>query len=206
MTSESSEPGIGSEVERREDRRVLLGQSKSTDDIELSDPLHVQFIRSEKAHARFSVDATEARELDTVVAVHTADEIARSETPTPGPFPLFSAPMPDLGYPDEALWQRCIATGKARYHGEILGMIVADSRTGARDALGAVRVDYDPLEPVVTPQDALAEDATPIHEAVPDNVAFEGGQGDEAETESMFDRVRWNRGRRSDSTTRLRAS
>ena len=189
MTTDPSEPGIGSEVERREDRRVLLGQSKSTDDIELSDPLHVQFIRSETAHARFSIDAAEARAMDAVVAVHTADEIAQSETPTPGRFPLFSAPMPDLGYPDEAIWQRCIATEKARYHGEILGMVVAETRRTARDALDAVRVEYDALEPAVTAHDALAENAPTIHEAVPDNVAFEGGQGDEAATARMFDRA-----------------
>jgi carbon-monoxide dehydrogenase large subunit len=189
VTAEHSATGIGSEVERREDRRVLLGQSKSTDDIDVSDALHIQFIRSEKAHAQFSIDATEARERDAVVAVHTADEIAQSETPTPGSFPLFSAPLPDIGYPDEALCQRCIATEKARYHGEILGIIVADTRRAARDAIEAVQVDYDPLEPVVTPRDALAEDAATVHEAVADNVAFEGGQGDEAATDRLFDQA-----------------
>lgn len=189
MATDPSEPGIGNEVTRREDRRVLLGRSKGTDDIELSDPLHIQFIRSERAHALFSVDASEARAMTDVVAVYTADEIGRSETPTPGRFPLFSAPMPDLGYPDKALWQRCIAAEKAHYHGEILGMVVAESRRSARDALDAVRVEYDPLEPAVTPQEALAENAPPIHEAVPDNVAFEGGQGDEAETARLFDQA-----------------
>ena len=189
MTAEPTDEGIGSEVQRREDRRVLLGESKSTDDRQLSDPMHVQFIRSEKAHTRFSIDATDAREIDGVIAVHTADGIARSETPTPGPFPLFSAPMPDLDYPDEELWQRCIATEKARYHGEILGVVVAESRPIARDALESVRVDYDPLEPVVTSREALAVDAPAVHDAVPDNVAFEGGQGDRAETEAMFDRA-----------------
>lgn len=181
--------GIGSEVQRREDRRVLLGESKGTNDIELADPLHLQFVRSEKAHTAFSVDATEARAMEGVVAVHTAHEVARSETPTPGPFPLFASPMPDTGYPDRALWQRCLATEKARYHGEILGIVVAETRRIARDALEAVQVDYEPLEPVVTPREALDEDAPVVHEAAPDNVAFAGGQGDEAGTEAAFERA-----------------
>ena len=189
MPADPADAGIGGDVTRREDRRVLLGESKSTDDIPVPEAVHVQFIRSERAHARFSIDATDALSMDGVVAVHTADSIAGSETPTPGRFPLFSAPMPDLGYPDEALWQRCIATDKARYHGEILGIVVADTRRVARDALAAVDVDYDPLDPVVTPTDALADDAPAVHDAAPDNVAFAGGQGDKAETAAMFDRA-----------------
>jgi carbon-monoxide dehydrogenase large subunit len=189
MTADPADDGIGGDVQRTEDERILLGESKGTDDLELADPLHVQFIRSERAHARFTIDATDARQRDGVVAVHTANGIARSETPTPGSFPLFSAPMPDLDYPDEALWQRCIATEKARYHGEVLGIVVAESRRVARDALEAVTVEYDALEPVVTPQAALAGDAPAIHDAAPDNVAFAGGQGDEDETERMFDRA-----------------
>jgi carbon-monoxide dehydrogenase large subunit len=187
--SDSSEPGIGSEISRREDARVLLGESKGTDDIELSDPLHVQFIRSEKAHAEFSIDAAEAREMSGVVSVFTPSDMEASETPTPRPFTLFSAPMAGVDYPDEALWQRCIATKKAHYHGEILGIVVAETRRIARDALAAVRVTYDVLEPAVTPEEALADDAPVIHEAAPDNVFFAGGQGDEAAVSEAFERA-----------------
>jgi len=189
VTTESSESGIGSDVRRREDRRVLLGESKGTDDIELSDHLHVQFIRSERAHARFTIDATEAREMDGVVAVYTPADIEASETPTPRPFTLFAAPMTGLDYPDEALWQRCFASEKAHYHGEILGIVVAETRPLARDALDAVHITYEELEPAVTPQEALAEDAPAIHDEVPDNVAFAGGQGDEAAVAEAFEQA-----------------
>lgn len=70
--------GTRYEIVRREDRRVLLGRLKSTDDIELSDPLHIQFIHSERAHARFSIDASEARAMTDVIHVCTADKIAGS--------------------------------------------------------------------------------------------------------------------------------
>jgi len=152
MATDPDDPGIGSETPRREDTRVLLGESKGTDDIELSDPLHAQFIRSENAHARYTIDAADARAMDGVVAVYTADDIEASETPTPRPFTLFAAPMTGLDYPDEALWQRCLGAEKAHYHGEILGVVVAETQRIARDALAAVDVSYDTLDPVVTPQ------------------------------------------------------
>ena len=189
MATDPDDPGIGSETPRREDTRVLLGESKGTDDIELSDPLHAQFIRSENAHARYTIDAADARAMDGVVAVYTADDIEASETPTPRPFTLFAAPMTGLDYPDEALWQRCLGAEKAHYHGEILGVVVAETQRIARDALAAVDVSYDTLDPVVTPQAALADGAPAVHDDVPDNVVFAGGQGDEAATADAFEQA-----------------
>ena len=186
MTTDS---GIGSDVQRREDKRVLLGESKGTDDIDVSDALHIQFIRSEKAHARFAIDASDARDMHGVVDVFTAAEIEQCATTTPQPFTLFAAPMPGLDYPDEALWQRCFATEKARYHGEILGMVVADTQRTARDALDAVEITYDVIETAVTPQEALADDAPAIHGAAPDNVVFASGQGDEDAVTEMFEQA-----------------
>jgi len=185
----TTDHGIGSDVSRREDARVLLGESKGTDDIELSDALHVQFIRSDKAHAEFTIDATAAREMPGVVAVFTPADIAANETPAPRPFTLFAAPMTGLDYPDEALWQRCLATEKARYHGEILGIVVAETQRTARDALAAVDVTYDVRDAAVTPSAALADDAPVIHEAAPDNVFFAGGQGDEEAVRAAFERA-----------------
>ena len=185
----STDSGIGSDVRRREDRRVLLGESKGTDDIDASDALHVQFIRSEKAHARFKIDAETAREMNSVVEVFTPEDIKQCETSTPLPFRLFAAPMPGLDYPDEALWQRCFAETKAHYHGEILGIIVAETQRVARDALEAIDITYDALEPALTPAQALADDAPAVHEEVPDNVVFSAGQGDEASVAEMFEQA-----------------
>ena len=185
----ATDNGIGSTVQRREDTRVLLGASTGTDDIDVPGALHVQFIRSEKAHARFEIDAGDARAMDGVVAVFTPDDIEHCETSTPLPFTLFAAPMPGLDYPDEALWQRCFATDKAHYHGEILGIVVAETQRIARDALAAVAITYDVLEPAVTPTEALAEDAPAVHEDVPDNVVFSAGQGDEAAVAERFEQA-----------------
>ena len=187
MTPNHSDSGIGSSVSRKEDRKVLLGGSKGVDDIPLSDALHIQFIRSEKAHATFTVDATDARDVSGVVAVYTPDDIKQSETTTPNPFTLFSAPMEGVPYPDDSLRQRSFAEDKVHYHGEIIGMVVAETQRIARDALDEITIEYDIIGPVVTPQEATADDAAAIHESVPDNVAFEGGQGDRDLTDEQFE-------------------
>ena len=187
MTPNHSDSGIGSSVSRKEDRKVLLGGSKGVDDIPLSDALHIQFIRSEKAHATFTVDATDARDVSGVVAVYTPDDIKQSEATTPNPFTLFSAPMEGVPYPDDSLRQRSFAEDKVHYHGEIIGMVVAETQRIARDALDEITIEYDIIEPVVTPQEATADDAAAIHESVPDNVAFEGGQGDRDLTDEQFE-------------------
>ena len=187
MTANHSDSGIGSSVSRKEDRKVLLGGSKGVDDIPLSDALHIQFIRSEKAHATFTVDATDARDVSGVVAVYTPDDIKQSEATTPNPFTLFSAPMEGVPYPDDSLRQRSFAEDKVHYHGEIIGMVVAETQRIARDALDEITIEYDIIGPVVTPQEATADDAAAIHESVPDNVAFEGGQGDRDLTDEQFE-------------------
>lgn len=189
MTADRSETTIGGRVSRTEDARVLSGDSKGTDDIAVPDARHVNFVRSERAHARFSINATDARAMDGVDAVYTAADIEASETPTPAPFSLYAAPMEGLDYPDEAFMQRSIADEKARYHGEILAVVVAETRAIARDAIEAVEVRYDPLEPVVTVTEALAEGAPLVHESAGSNVVFEGASGDEARTDRNFERA-----------------
>jgi Aerobic-type carbon monoxide dehydrogenase, large subunit CoxL/CutL homologs len=185
----ATDNGIGSDVQRREDRQVLLGESKGTDDIDVPGALHIQFIRSEKAHARFDIDAETAREMNNVVKVFTPEDIEQCETSTPLPFRLFAAPMPDLDYPDEALWQRCFASTKAHYHGEILGIVVAETQRVARDALEMIDITYDDLEPALTTTEALADDTPAVHDDVPDNVVFSGGQGDEEAVAERFEQA-----------------
>jgi len=184
---EESPAGIGRGVDRREDARVLTGNSIGVDDRNCPDALHAKFVRSAHAHARFTIDASEAREMDGVVAVYTATDIENAETEMPGPFSLYGAPLEGLPYPDETFLQRSVVGDKARYHGEIIGIVVAEDRRTARDALDAVDIEYDVLEPVVTAADAMADDAPAIHESAPDNVVFEGATGDRERTRKQFE-------------------
>ncbi len=189
MTPEQDETDIGGTVSRKEDHRVLVGDSKGTDDVTVPGALHVKFIRSEAAHARYHIDATAAREHGGVVAVYTADDVERSDTPTPARFSLYGPPMQGLEYPDEAYLQDPLPAEKARYHGEIIGVVVAEDRPTARDAVEDVTVEYDTCEPVLTAREAVAEDAPLVHESAPDNVVFEGSAGDADRTRKAFERA-----------------
>jgi carbon-monoxide dehydrogenase large subunit len=187
MNSPDLDGVIGESVARTEDHRVLTGNSTGTADISVADALHVQFLRSEKAHTRFDIDASTARAHSNVVAVYTSKDIEESGTPTPEPFSLYAAPMKGVPHPDSTYLQQSIPAEKARYQGEIIGIVVGTSQRAARDALDDIEVSYDELEPVMSTTDALADEAPVLHEGVSDNIVFEGASGNKAETAANFD-------------------
>ena len=67
---------IGKARARKEDARLLTGQTNWTDNIVLPGMLHMAFVRSPYAHARIvSVDATEALKLPGVMAAYSAEDL-----------------------------------------------------------------------------------------------------------------------------------
>jgi carbon-monoxide dehydrogenase large subunit len=138
---------IGSPIERLEDLRFLTGRGQYTDDLTSADMLHAVILRSSVAHGRIkSIDAAAARKMPGVHAVITAAEIG--EVPT---IPLRHDPLPTA----KLFVQPIIATGKVRFVGEAIAVIVADSVALAEDALEAIDVDIEPLPAVVARDDAL---------------------------------------------------
>ena len=57
-----------------------------------------------------------------------------------------------------------LAKDKARYQGDGVAVVIAESRAEAADAAEAVDVDYDPLDPVIDMDAALADGAPILHE------------------------------------------
>jgi carbon-monoxide dehydrogenase large subunit len=181
---------IGKSIRRVEDPRFLLGRGAYVDDITLPGMLHAAILRSPYPHATIkSIDVEAARSLPGVVAVVTGAEAAE-----------LCAPMPDFGpAPDKHVW-RCLAVDKVRYVGEGVAAVVAKSRYLAEDARDLIQVDYDPLPPIVDPEQALEAGAPLVHDALGSNVAYERtftfGDVDKdfAEAEVVVsDRLRWNR-------------
>jgi aerobic carbon-monoxide dehydrogenase large subunit len=174
---------FGASVPRREDPRLLRGEGRFVDDIKLPGMLHAAFVRSPHAHARVTglgVDAAARR--PGVLRVLTFADLARWMKP----LPLFGAVPPGLAARVEVamkqVGQLAMARDVVRYVGEIVAMVVADSRALAEDAAEAVEVDWEPL-PVVTDMVAGGEPGAPlIHAEWGDNVAlrFRTGFGDAA--------------------------
>lgn len=158
---------FGERIKRNEDPRLLTGRALFVDDVHLPRMAHVAFVRSPYAHARLGeIDASAALEREGVIGVYTADDL--------GDYwqhgPLLVSPPPIKGILFHERTQVPLARDKVRHVGEIVAVVVAESRYIAEDAANDVLVDYEPLPVVVELEDAVAEGAPLVHEGVPGNV------------------------------------
>lgn len=146
---------LGARVRRREDARLVRGHGRYVADIALTGMLHIAVHRSPHAHARIvSIDAAEARRRPGVVHVFLPTDVAAL-----GRLPLL-VPHPSLIAPacPEILPQEIVS-----YAGQPVALVVAESAGQAVDALEAVRVDYEPLPPVASLDEALAASGPRVH-------------------------------------------
>jgi carbon-monoxide dehydrogenase large subunit len=172
---------FGAAVRRREDPRFLRGEGRFVDDVTLPGLLHAAFVRSPHAHARLrSIDVGRARSMPGVAAVFTHGDLARWMKP----LPVFGATPPGLAaavrFDVRHAPQWALCKEAVRHVGEIVAMVVADSRARAEDAAEAIDVEWEPL-PVVGDMLAAGEpDAPLVHPEWSTNVAvgFTHGIGD----------------------------
>jgi len=168
---------LGSAIERREDPELLTGEAEFTDDIARPGMGHLAFLRSRYGHARIGgIDTSGAEELDGVVAVHTGEEV---DLELPCGFQLEG--LNDPPFP-------ALATDRVRYQGDAVAAVVAEDRYAAAAAVDRIDVDYERLDAVVDPVEAVEDDDAPqLHEGAPDNVAFDWEHGDADATEEAFE-------------------
>jgi carbon-monoxide dehydrogenase large subunit len=179
--------GSGQAVRRLEDDALLRGQGRYTDDVVPAGQLQLVFVRSPHAHARIlSVDTEAARALPGVLAVYTGAELVEAGVkPLPGPG--FQRPG---GQPAAAPARRVLAHGHARFVGEPVAAVVAETLQQARDAAEAVFVDYEALPAVVDLAGATAPGAPTLTPEAPDNIAAEMRHGKAEATAQAFARAR----------------
>jgi aerobic carbon-monoxide dehydrogenase large subunit len=149
-------------VLRREDPRFLTGRGTYVDDVAVPGLLHAAFVRSDRAHAELAgIDSEEALAVSGVRAVIAAEDMA-------GSVAALRAEVRTSGY------QECdmpvLATGKVRYVGEPLAIVVGESRYAAEDGAAAVAVSYSELPALMEIEDALADGAPDIHAEAPGNL------------------------------------
>jgi len=155
---------VGARIKRREDPRLITGQATYTDDLQLPGMLYLSILRSIYAHAKInSIDVLKAKQLAGVVAVFTGEDL-KGKT---GSIPC-GAEAPGMKLPHHPL----LAEGAVRYVGEPVVAVVATSRYIARDALDLIEVDYDPLDPVVDPEQGAEAGSPIVHEGFADNIFF----------------------------------
>ena len=178
MAATEMKPGsyIGARVARKEDRKLLTGQSRYIDDLTLPGMVWASVVRSPFAHARItSVDVSKAREAEGVVAAFSGADLEGDWATT---LPCVWLVTEDTKQP----MHRPLATDKVRYQGDGVAVVIAESRALAKDAAELVEVEYEPLPAVIDPEDALAEGAPLVHEEFGTNESFvwklEGGDVD----------------------------
>ncbi|MEK9662742.1 MAG: xanthine dehydrogenase family protein molybdopterin-binding subunit, partial [Alphaproteobacteria bacterium] len=169
---------------RSEDRPLLTGQGRFTDDLSLDGQLYAAFVRSPYGHAEIrNVDTAAAAAMPGVAGVFTGADIEAAglgRIPEALPFkgkggaPMISAPMPAL------------ASDRARYAGEPLAMVVADDPRRAADAADAVAIDLEPVAAAPTVDAALADGAPAIWDNAPGNISLDWEDGDAAAVDAAF--------------------
>ncbi len=158
---------VGQSLKRREDLPLLTGQDRYVADIDLPDALHLAIARSPHAHAEIRrVDTDAARRMPGVVAVFTGRDL----NPHLG---TIGTIIPAEEFDEVKVQEHeALAAGRARYVGEPVAAILADTPYRAADALDALVVEYEPLPAVVTAEAALAPGAPLVYDHLGTNVAL----------------------------------
>jgi len=159
-----SSRSIGKAHKRKEDAKLVTGQTNWTDNITLPGLLHMAVLRSPMAHARISrVDVAPALEMPGVVAAFAGAELAAELGSLPCAWPVTKEMVSPEHHP--------LATDEVRYVGDAVAVVVARDRYAAADALEAVEVDYEPLPVVVDMEKALTDEAL-VHSDKGTNACF----------------------------------
>ncbi|HEX2479643.1 MAG TPA: xanthine dehydrogenase family protein molybdopterin-binding subunit, partial [Geminicoccaceae bacterium] len=175
--------GIGQPVHRKEDPRLLRGEGRYTDDVDLPGQAFARVVRSPHAHGRLQgIKVSAAMDVPGVLAVYTATDFARAgygEMLCKLPLknadgsPLFAPPRP------------IFVTDRVRYVGEPIAMVVAENAHAAQDAAELIVADIEPMPAMVDPEAALEVDALRVHDGHP-NLCLDWRFGDHEAAERAF--------------------
>ena len=159
---------LGTRVVRIEDPRFLKGEGTYIANLELPGAKHLTFVRSQMAHAKIlGIDATEALSMPGVHEVWTAADVDLDPAPAGHPFM------------NQAIKYPFVVKDTARFVGDIVAIVVSDTKTQGVDAAENVVVDYEPLPTVLDVEEAFRNEVI-LHPEAGTNVAitFDGDKSD----------------------------
>ncbi len=179
---------LGQPVTRFEDQRLLRGGGRYADDRQAPGMVFGVVVRSPHAHARIlAVRAEAAKAAPGVLAILTGADwaasgygdlpVSKSAWKRPDGAPMYRPPYPAL------------VTDRARWVGDPVAFVVAETRAQAQDAADLVEVDYEPLPAVVETGAALEDGAPLVWDDCPNNVCFHHEFGDKAAVDAAFARA-----------------
>jgi carbon-monoxide dehydrogenase large subunit len=158
MEQEMRPQMMGARVARIEDPRLLTGQARYLDDIDVPGMLEVAFVRSPHAAAEIvSLNTEKAKAMPGVHAVLTFEDV---------PFWLWDRNAFEVGQP-------ALAHHEVLYVGQTVVAVVAENRYLAEDAAEAVEIQYRPKPPVLDMLQALSEKPRRVHAGAPNGFFHE---------------------------------
>ena len=164
--TESTDTFVGTSVKRREDAGLLTGRTTWVDNLTVPGTLTMAVVRSPYPHARIkSVNLAAARAAEGVVAAFSGADLADDWK---GSLPCAWPVTEDIKMPPHFP----LAIDEARFQGDGVAVVIADSRALAKDAAELVEVDYEPLESVAGVERALADGAPLVHSDLGTNECY----------------------------------
>src|SRR5580692_5259135 len=195
MAETANSSGIGQPVRRREDLRLVRGNGRYTADENLPGQVYAVMVRSPHAHARIrSIATADAKTAPGVLAVLTGEDFA-ADGLKPIPHKPWSPHMKEAQLhlkgdePPFEAQHYPLPTDKARFVGEAVAMVVAETVHAAKDGAERIVIDYDILPAVVETIAAARQDAPRVHDGAQSNVCFDAELGDAAATDAAFARA-----------------
>jgi carbon-monoxide dehydrogenase large subunit len=187
--------GIGAHMRRREDQRLLTGEGRYSDDLNLPGQAYAVMLRSPHAHAAIErIDTAAAHSAPGVLTVLTGQDM-RADGLRPIPHAVWSGHPAEIALPNtdgskaSGPPHDCMATGVARHAGDIVAVVVATSLTAAKDAAELVAVDYRPLASVSLASDAVVDGASLAWAEGSSNTCIDSLLGDPTATAAAFARA-----------------
>ncbi len=174
--------GMGAPVRRKEDRALVTGHGRYTDDTMPEGTLRAYVLRSAMAHARFRLgDLADVAAMPGVRLILTHGDLAGIGG-LPCDVELRQTDGTHQWTPERPL----LAKDTVRYVGDPIAFVVADDLELAKSATEAIEVDYEPLAPVIDMKAAVAPGAPLVWPEHGSNVAFEIARGERHHTEETF--------------------
>jgi carbon-monoxide dehydrogenase large subunit len=164
--------GIGASVKRKEDYRFLVGEGNYTDDINRPNQTYTYMLRSSSAHAKFSLDTSNASKAKGVVRIFVGKDMEVGSIPCGWQVDSKDGtPMREPAHPP-------IAKDKVRYVGEIIAVIIAETLEDAKNAAELIDVNYDDIPVIIDMQEALDNSKGLVHDEIESNVCYDWEIGD----------------------------
>src|SRR3984893_160990 len=174
--------GIGQPVPRTEDPKLVRGEGRYTDDVNLPGQAYAAIVRSRHAHGVIrNIDLVPARAMPGVIAAYTGADLAGY-----GPLKCNVGFKNRDGSDMRKPRRPALASDKVRLVGDPIAFVVAETPAQARDAAEAVEVEIDPLPAVTRASEAAKPGAPQLYDDAPGNVALDYHYGDADKVKAAF--------------------